>query len=216
MAADQIAPSGLAKPRPARSRRVSGAALGDQLVDRVLVAQLVEAVLGHHRALADVPLTRPVVGGVGEAEGVAGADGVQDLLVGRQHLGSDAVAGDERDVVVGRAPIAAIRARGRPRRSADLPHRIALSVLDGVKRAGQEGMGGRGLLRAAADQRDLERRSRRQLARKGALSGLPGTFGSRHLILMVDTIPGNAEDVSDFCRAVPATRTAPASGSMVV
>ncbi|GGO48465.1 hypothetical protein GCM10012286_44150 [Streptomyces lasiicapitis] len=72
---------------------------------------------------------------------MAGADGVKDLLGGRQDFGADAVAGDEGDavaghrdgvaghgVMAGHAPIAAIRPADRPSRSADLAYKAGLSV----------------------------------------------------------------------------------------
>jgi hypothetical protein len=71
--------------------------------DRVVVADAVQPVRGHHRALRQVTRARPVELVVVERDAVAGADPVEDGTGRWQHLGADAVAGDERDAVVGHA-----------------------------------------------------------------------------------------------------------------
>ncbi len=88
--------------------------------DRVEGAQLVEAVLGHHRAHARVPLTAPVEGLPLEREAVFRGDGVEHGLAGGNNLVADAVARYDGDAMMSghRGNIdlttSAVRRRGVP------------------------------------------------------------------------------------------------------
>ena len=72
--------------------------------DRVEPAQRIDAVGGHHRALAFVALARPVEFGVVAVDPVARADGVQYRAGRRDHLAADPVAGDHGDLLSGHPP----------------------------------------------------------------------------------------------------------------
>ncbi len=67
--------------------------------DRLVGAQPVQAVVGHHRPGLEVALAAPVVVRPAEPEPVAGAGRLEHALGGGDDLVADAVAGDHGDVV---------------------------------------------------------------------------------------------------------------------
>lgn len=112
--------------------------------DGVLVPELIDAVLGHHRTLAQVSLAGPVVvRGVAEGKAVAAAEDIEDLLCGQQDLSADAVAGDQSDAVIRHGVDCSTGPGRRPRRRSDLPYKQPQSASAGLRpRRGQEGRGG--------------------------------------------------------------------------
>jgi hypothetical protein len=69
--------------------------------DRVELAQPLETVVGHHRALPQVPLARPVERLVAQLDSVRGAGRIYDGSRRRQDLAPDSVTGDCGDSVPG-------------------------------------------------------------------------------------------------------------------